>query len=230
MADPRILIVTPRLRLFGRALASVAAARRAYGQPVDTLELENDQPWPCIGPDGNRNVLYLYQRAREVFLRGDWTHMLCVEDDMVLPEHAISALLATGADVAYGLYCWRRGPPHLWSAYRYVFEDSGESSVTDNPHRATELFAAGAVVEVNGVGLGCTLIRREVLERVPWRLGDTGGANDWYFAVDCQREHVRQVAHFGVVCGHIRSDPSLRIIWPDPQAQGFARIEYLESR
>lgn len=220
-----ILIVTPRLRSYGRAITSAARARHAWGQPHTLVEFQHDNPHP----EGNVNILTLYNRARALFLAGAWDAMLTLEDDMVVPPDAIGRLaqcLEDGADVAYSLYCWRYGPPHKWSAYRYVWPDSGESWSNAQPQTAAGWLTAGAVVPVQGLGLGCTLIRRRVLERLPFRLGDGGAANDWYFAVDCQAAGYAAVCDFGVVCGHIRLDPSARVIWPEVDAGGHAGWRY----
>lgn len=218
----RILIFTPRLRLYGQAIAAAYAMIRAYGAPVEWLQVQNDQPHPPTGHDGNQNVLHLYTLARQRMLSGDYTHLLCLEDDMVPPPDALSRLLATGAPVAYSLYCWRR-PPHYWSAYRTLSEMSGASISDNNPWQAVDLAKSEAVIDVAGVGLGCTLISRATVEAVPFRCPyGVGGANDWYFALDCQAAGIRQAAHLGVRCGHISDVPSRRIIWPDPEADGQA--------
>lgn len=227
----RVLLFTPRLRAFGRALSSVYAMRKAWGRPIDCLEIQNDQPYVTTdkGTDGNRNVLSLYQQARRVLLADTrYTHLLTIEDDMIVPPDAIDKLMALEADVAYSVYCWRWGPPHRLSAYRYLFEDNGAAWSTDEPHTTRRYLETGSAVDVAGVGLGCTLIKRDVLEALDFRLGETHAANDWYFAVDCQKAKVRQVAHFGVVCGHIRLDPSARVIWPDVNAAQLYRYEYFE--
>jgi hypothetical protein len=215
---PRIFVATPRLRLYGIAVAAAHAMFRAYGGPVEWLQIEGDQPHS----DGNQNVLHNYEVARTRFLAGDYTHLLTLEDDMVPPPNALSLLLATGAPAAYSLYCWRRTPYH-WSGYRTLNETDGASLSDHNPWEAQRLAQSGAVLDVAGVGLGCTLIDRATVETVPFRCPPgAGGANDWYFALDCQAAGIRQVAHLGVRCGHITPVPSLRIIWPDPDADGHA--------
>jgi hypothetical protein len=220
----RILVFTPRLRVFGRALASVFAMRKAWGRPIDCLEIQNDQP----SASGNENVLRLYQQARRVLLADPrYTHLLTIEDDMVVPPDAVERLRSLDAPVAYGTYCWRWGPPHRLNAYRELREAMGCSWGDAAPQIARQYLKTGSVIDVAGTGLGCTLIRRDVLEAIDFRLG-LGAANDWYFAVDCQQMHVRQVAHFGVQCGHIRLDPSARVIWPDATADRLFRYEYFE--
>lgn len=119
--------------------------------------------------------------------------------------------------------CIRDSP---WSAYKAVWQESGISWSKDQPSTAAKWFAAGAVRDVAGLGLGCTLIAREVVERVPWRLPENApAANDWYFALDLQAAGIRQACDFGVVCGHITNEPSMRVIWPGV-AGGRATFRY----
>lgn len=227
---PRILAVTPRYRRIGRAIIATTRMLDAAGVPVDHLDMVGDQPFGRDGPGavGNQNIVYLYTRAREIFLRGDWTHLLTLEDDILPPPDALPRLLEADAAVCYSLYCWRR-QGHPWSPYRVLFEDSGESYIHEFPREARAAAQAGSVLEVRGVGLGCTLIRRDVAEAVPFRIPKGSRfANDWHFAWDCQRAGFRQFAHFGVQCGHIRLDPSARIIWPDAEAPEGYRYEYME--
>ena len=59
------------------------------------------------------------------------------------------------------------------------------------------------VAPVDGVGSGCTLIMRDVLERIPFRAGvEDRDAPDLPFAKDCVKAGIKQMAHFGVLCGH----------------------------
>jgi hypothetical protein len=228
----RVFIATPRLRTYAPALMAAYQMLHSYGKPVEWHQVQHDQP----EGHGMANVLHNYDVLRNRFLASDCTHFLALEDDMVPPPDGVDRLLACDAPVAYGLYCWRRRAFH-WNAYKTLLAESGCSIMDDNPFDAVERARRQEVIDVRGLGLGFTLIRREVLERIAWRWeGPTGGANDWYFALDCAARGVRQVAHLGVLCGHITQEPSYRIIWPDPHADGqrvakkdLHRVELLPS-
>lgn len=223
--SPRILIFTPLLRSYGRAITSTHRMLKATPHPVEWLCLHGDQPY---GGYDQRNVLHLYEQARDRFLSGPYTHLLCLEDDMVVPPDALTKLLETGAPVAYGLYTWRRFG-HPWSAYKILANDNGISWSEDSPWKAAEWFRQQAIVDTQGVGLGCTLIERSVLEAIPFRLFNSTGegpCNDWTLAYDCQAHGFRQVHHFGVVCGHITPQPSARVIWPDVDEMDRASYRY----
>ena len=66
--------------------------------------------------------------------------------------------------------------------------------------------------KVGGVGWGCTLIRRAVLERISIRSKDKDDAGDVGFAGDCISRGVEQIARFDVLCGHIKEDGT--VLWP----------------
>jgi hypothetical protein len=224
---PRILIATPLLRSYGRAITAAHRLVRRAPCPVDWLLLPEQ---PYSGYD-YRNVLYANERARDAALRGNYSHLLMLEDDMIPPPDTVERLLACHADVAYGLYCWRRGGRHLWSAYAKIEEGIGEPH---QPGTLVQYYEAQAQLAVDGVGFGCTLIQRDILRRIPFRLPDDydrgGACTDWMFALDCAAANALQVAHLGVVCGHISMDPSARVIWPEVRdGQPTHRYELIEG-
>lgn len=173
---------------------------------------------------GYRNLFGKYARARAMALAGSYDAMLTVEADVIVPRHALSQLVGTGAPVAYGLYCSRNkhwGPGgHHWLVVTEAGNRYAQPASMDEAFRAR---AWGEVVESAGHGLGCTLIRREVLEQIPFRMPeDADAACDWYFALDCQAAGIRQVHHCGVQCGHILNDQVA--LWPHPQTV-YRRVE-----
>jgi hypothetical protein len=147
-----------------------------------------------------------YNYARDLVLKNDYDALLTIECDMVVPPDALQKLIATGADVAYGLYVLRR-PPWEWNAFSVVDGMKAYPLILNSPERAVQDW--GKAVEVDGIGFGCTLIRRSVLAAVPFR--STGeehpdgqrSYNDWYAAQDYTAAGFRQVCDTSVICGHI---------------------------
>ncbi len=161
---------------------------------------------------GHQNMYDKYTRARKMVLDGGYDALLTVEADIVVPQDGLAKLLEVDAQVAYGLYCSRKA--HYGNNWLVIQEPGSvlapPASLDDGFRRA----AWGNVVESFGHGLGCTLIRREVFERVHFRYPDPLVACDWYFAMDCQAEGIRQAHHCGVICGHVHGN---EILWPDPE-------------
>jgi hypothetical protein len=171
---------------------------------VSTAEYQHVISWHNPYPEGDlRNVTEQMNHGRELVLEGGYDAMLSVEHDMLIPPDALQKLIECEAPVVYGVYVFRHGVPILnaYEKYPHPSTNVGES-LTLKPKKLANLMKQ-VVVEVSGIGFGCTLIQRDVLERIPFRHreGDTGGS-DVEFAMDCLKYDIRQLAHFGVVCGH----------------------------
>lgn len=220
----RVLCAIPTAdRLFDDAMRTVFAQRDTGESAVDLF-----LPWTGYG-DGARDsreiILDKYTAARRVALEGGYDALWCVESDMLIPPDALARLLATEAEVAYSLYCFRR-PPWEWSAFIGMDTESMLGyALSGLPDRARRAIHEREVLETDGVAFGCTLIRRETLERVPFALhtekqhgAGTDAAHyshcDWYFALDCVDRGIRQVIDCGVVCGHITPHPAPSVLWP----------------
>jgi hypothetical protein len=160
------------------------------------------------------NITHQYNKARAMTLEGGYDALLCVESDMIVPPDTLTRLVACESDVAYGLYVFRH-TKHAWSAYTSMEYTTGRS-LSDDPDLAREVF--GQVVDVEGVGLGCTLIKRSVLEGVAFRLQPDAPDKtscDWTFALDCKAYNYTQRCDTGLVCGHLSYKPYPMALWPD---------------
>ncbi len=228
-----ILVVCPVYdRLFSPTLRSIFSLRSAGGR------LDVWFPWHGYG-DGARDsrdiIADKYNAGRLRMLDGGYDAMLCVESDMIVPNDALEKLAATGADVSYGVYIFRR-KPFQWSAYSVLLS---EETMTGYPLSNVPARAAidwGGVVDVDGVGLGCTLIRRHVLEAIPFRAEGGRHADgtrshcDWYFSLDAVNAGHTQKCDLSVLCGHISpvdrdGNISPCVIWPDIHAPDLCRFD-----
>lgn len=166
--------------------------------------LTHEVSWENPYPGGDiRNVLAQFQRGRELALQGGYDALLTVEHDMDVPPDALQKLWDTGVQVAYGVYVLRHGVAVLnaWEWLGNKSQNIGES-LSLHPERLAKA-KAHEIAQVGGVGFGCTLIRRATLERMTFMGGGDGSeAPDMPFALACIRAGIKQVAHFGVLCGH----------------------------
>lgn len=169
----RILAFTPLHPEYGarqQTWESVKNAIAAYDGPVDWVVSSGDNPHD----EPYDNITHQHNKARRMVLDDGYDALLSIEADMIVPEHTIQALIDADADIAYGLYVWRHRLKR-WSAYSEIGLFGGYSLTLD-PDRARQLW--GQVVDVAGLGMGCTLIRRNVLETLKFRLYE-GKPGDW---------------------------------------------------
>jgi hypothetical protein len=222
----RILLYCPlhpeTPKIFGRTLNSI------FRQEYDPLEIwfsKGDNPQDTGVPmnDGRANTLHNYKKARQATLDQGFDALMTVERDMIIPSDAVQRLLDCDADIAYGLYVFRA--VSSWSAFTRLDRKSGRS-ISKDPALAKRMW--GKQMDVAGVGFGCTLIKRHVLEAIEFR-GAPGAANDWFFAQDAQEHGFKQVCDLGLVCGHIDTLPMPRVIWPDPEMPNLYRNEFIKG-
>ena len=166
-----------------------------------TWEIGRHNPFPG---EKMKNVVAQYQRARQMALDGGYDALLTVEDDMVIPTDAVEKLYATDAPVVYGVYMLRHGT-HTLNAWQYINKRNLGMSLSLYPDEAKKGFEQGWL-QVCGVGWGCTLIRREVLEAVQIYSSEPTDAGDLTFARNCLEAGFRSIARFDVPCLHIEPD------------------------
>ena len=225
----RVLVYTPTREghLYGRSLQSILQIE--WPGQLDFMFSRGGDDGEIEHPE-KRGAAYIevtrkYQEARTRCLEGGYDALLCAESDMIIPPEALRQMAEVKADVVYGLYALRHAD-YRWNALALVGEHLAVSLSQDEAGRKR---LWGQVIVVDGVGLGCTLIHRHVLEALPFRVDEAGFACcDWYLSEDCKARGFSQAMHLGVVCGHMSRVPSPRILWPDPECG--VRIEMLNVK
>ena len=211
-----ILVFTPVLRLEPETVRALMALE--WSGPL-TLVLQRDNARRAEDQTAYADHLHQYQRGRDLFLRGDYEAMLVIESDIVPPSDTLQRLAALadeGADLAYGVYLYRGGRVvNILERYR---PDRAKPARNIGQTLTTRgLYAAACeqgVIECSGSGLGCVLIKREVIEAVPFAeypSGKTFFDMAWTKAV--YSAGYRMVADMGIRCGHV--DPDHGVLWPD---------------
>lgn len=206
-----VLLACPHNRLEPGTIHAIFTL--GYTGALDTFfTCRNPNPVPGL------NIIAAYQRIRAVFLADpEYTHLFIVENDILPPPDALAQLLAVEADIAFGVYCFRRGTPVV-----NIMHKDTTNPLTAEPAQWKRAFTAGAVVPCTGLGFGCTLIRRHVLERFPFRTSGGGGDADTWLARDAVKAGLTLKAHLGVVCGHIRPDGV--VLWPTAERPFYRKV------
>lgn len=217
----RLLVFTPTYTLpDGSDAMCPESAESVRSQQVDcNLEyvIGRHNPYPA---PSHRNVLAQFQQAQAMFLQEGYDALLTVEHDNVLPDPgAIQRLLDTPGDVVYAPYLLRHGVAVL-STWQYCGDKNLGQSLTLHPDELAQ--ARKAVVwRVCGVGHGCTLFRRHVLEHIQFRGGEGEQyAPDIPFAQDALRAGYISMGRFDVPVLHKQN-----LDWLDPY-KGLATMRY----
>jgi len=148
------------------------------------------------------NVNWNYRRGRQMFLAGDYTHLMTVESDIIPPPDAWKELRALGVDVALG-------------SYRFREKHSGFSACNLMGH------SGDGPGPVTGVGLGCMVARRAVLEQISFQAHEKLPC-DTPFAEDVLEAGFTMWGHPGVACGHKDEDGA--IVWPHVEPAWFGEM------
>ncbi len=123
--------------------------------------------------------------------------LLFLDADMVFPSHTLRRLLNWNVDVVSGLYSYKGGGPH---GYEPVVEWEG-----DGADRA--IGDMRGLAEVKGVGAGCLLIRRRVVEKIvarPWFEANAEDIReDVAFCEKVRAAGLKVHVDTGLVIGHI---------------------------
>lgn len=211
-----VMVFTPVYRLEPETVESIFLLE--WDGPL-TLLLQRDNPIDLeksedARQDGVWNHLHQYQRGRELFLAGPYEAMLVIESDIIPPRDTLKRLAALEADVAYGVYLYRASP--VVNVYeRYKTPDARNVGESLTVRGLWEEAKRMGVVECSGAGFGCILIRRRVLEEVPFRVenpGQRGAHCDTYWTQDVFRGGYSMKADTRVICGH--KTPEGLIVWP----------------
>lgn len=200
----RVLVATLFRRAHGRVYQYPAATESILALQWPT---QLDYFMPSGGDTSADSIWRKYEEARRAALVGGYDALLCAESDMLLPVDALEKLAAVGTDITYGLYCFRR-PPYQWNittrldrfSYRFL---------SDDPDSAAK--AWGRVIQCEGVGQGCTLINRKVLETLPFRYAPDALV-DHLIALDAKTYGFKQAVDMSVICGHMVEGGGA--VWP----------------
>jgi len=166
-------------------------------------------------PARNRNVII--RQALEY----DCSHVLFVDDDVIIPPDGLTRLLAHDKDVISGLYLMRNHP-HYPIAFDFAAPDGKCNHLVLDKYKGQDL------IQIVGAGLGCCLIRTDVFRKMeePWiRMGELESdmwCDDLGFFKRVREAGFDIFLDTSVLVGHQASV----VIWPIRDADGTLKIGY----
>lgn len=157
-------------------------------------------------PEDRYSVAACRNRAVNDCIKGNYSHIWFVDDDVYVPPHALTGLLAMGRGVAAGVYpSVKKNYPGDLKAETYVVAGKDGQWFRHWFH---------GIRQVDVVGAGCLLIKRGVFDKVKfpwfrWPEGVSDGehvvkSDDLDFCERCIAAGIGVWANGDIRCGHVK--------------------------
>ena len=144
-----------------------------------------------------RRNLAIHRGRRDIVKESSGEYIFFLDSDILAPKNAIVKLLEHNVDIVSGLYFGRS----------YPYNPIIYKKIDNEPSYVPVLDYKDGLVEVDGVGLGCCLIKRKVFESIsePWfdLPALTEVTEDFYFCNKAKEAGFRIYVDTTIKCGHI---------------------------
>lgn len=156
-------------------------------------------------PEPRQRIVEGKNMIREVALDRKYDYFLSLEQDVVAPADFIERLLSRGKDIISGTYF--NFVPKLNSlvvlAYCYKSEQDRAEERTSTLG-ILDLCPGRVIENLRATGVGCILIRREVLEGIKFRfVREKSAFDDWWFCTDAIEKGYSINLDTSMLCKHI---------------------------
>lgn len=166
-------------------------------------------------PARNRNIII--RQALEM----DCSHVLFVDDDVIIPPDGLTKLLAHDKDIVSGLYLMRNHPH-----YPIAFDFASVDGLCN--HLVLDKYKGQNLIQIVAAGLGCCLIHTDVFRgmQAPWiRMGELESdmwCDDLGFFKRVREAGFDIFLDTTVLVGH----QAAVVIWPIKSEDGTLKIGY----
>jgi len=220
----KILIAIPTNRIKDYCLPEIIAALKTLSYPdFDILFCDNSQGhdyrhkinklgYKCIhiAPSG-KDVFDVLADSHEALrlecLKGDYTHMLHLESDILVKPDTLTRLVDAGLPIIGCPYFINDGNGDVKLMLQKAEEHkSSQMEVTYLPGKDI-MWLTGKNERFFHIGLGCILIQRDVLEQFKFRYDkNVNMAPDTFFAQDMFYKQIPIYADTGCVLRHLQKN------------------------
>lgn len=138
-----------------------------------------------------RNLIF------DIMRRGDYTHLLFLDQDVILPPDGLSRLVMHDLPVVSGVYC----KDYDGEEYAMVMMPDWRTRPSGIKVTPSHRLDGKGLVRIAGAGFGCLLIERAVCAAVELRYTEEIG-NDLAFSEDVGRLGIDMYCDASLRCGH----------------------------
>jgi hypothetical protein len=170
---------------------------------LSALQRPVGERWIDVNVEGT-GVAHQRNAAARTALQAGAKRIVFIDDDHVFASNALMRLLAWDTPIVGGIYLTRK-PNYFLTAMRKNTHDTRYTSLHPSEISGPDL------VEVDGIGMGFTAIRREVFEAIDPDLEHATWFEMGYFGRDGQDEDFCLCAKAQLKGFKIFADPTLRI-------------------
>lgn len=156
-----------------------------------------------------------YNVLRIAFLKGSYTHLMILEQDIFPPTDVIKRLLEHDKEIVSGVY-WIKDKP-------CVLIDNGYMSDEERKDKGSEFSLNNKIfkydfidkkrleekdlIRVFACGLGCVMIKRSIMQKIKFRVqknldNEWKGHNDMFFYFDLRTRDIPVFVDPTIKCGH----------------------------
>jgi len=168
---------------------------------------------PPAGREAREFMAASLERCRIKFLSGDYDYFFSLECDIFPPPDIIEKLLLHDLDVV-GTTFWtdHKYNTRLQLQGNYLFKTDFKNKIKEYKSRAltfeeSQLFMDGTVKPVYGAGLGCVLIKRNVIEEITFHVDqEEVGFADSFFHKDIWKNGVIFYIDTSIIPKHLNSN------------------------
>ncbi len=140
---------------------------------------------------------------------GAWPYILTIEDDNLMPTDAVTKLCESielgPFDGVGGLYFLKSDDMPMPQCYGDPAEYARTGHLDFRPRDIVSAMRGGAIVECNGIAMGCSLFRTESFRKIPgpWFETSPSGTQDLNWCGKARRAGMRFAVDTRVRVGHI---------------------------